>query len=313
MIVGKVLITDAVHDVMLQEFHQHGYEINYKPDCTNDEVKSIISVYQGLIINSKIRCDKEFIDKGINLKFIARLGSGREVVDIPYAQSKGIKVYFSPEGNKNAVAEHAMGMLLSLANQLNQADIEVKQKIWNREDRRGWELKGKTIGIIGFGHTGSQFAKKLQGFEMRVLAYDKYLAKNYSNKVNFVKEVVLDELIHQSSIISFHLPLAKDTFHIADKSFFDKCNPATIVINTSRGSVIDTKALVNALDSGHLGGACLDVFENEKPSTYSIIENELYNRLFQMKNVILSPHIAGWTIESKYLLSKVLLDKIFSI
>lgn len=296
---------------MIESFESKGWEVDYFPEITYQQVLESIQHYEGLIINSKINCNKELIDKATRLSFIARLGSGREVVDIPYAESKGIKVYFSPEGNKNAVAEHALGMLLSLANQLNTADAEVRQKVWERETRRGWELAGKTIGIIGFGHTGSQFAKKLSGMEMNVLTYDKYLKKGYANEYDYITEVDLLELQTRSHVISFHLPLAKDTFHFADKSFFDHCKQGTIIINTSRGNVIDHKALIESLESTYIGGACLDVFENEKPDSFTDEEEILYQRLYSMKNVILSPHIAGWTVESKYLLSKVLLDKIF--
>lgn len=308
--IQKILVTDAVHPVLIDGFKANGFGVDYIPDITYDEVRKNIEVYDGLIINSKINCNRDFIDLAKNLKFIGRLGSGREVVDISYAESKGIKVRFSPEGNKNAVAEHALGMLLSLANQLNKADAEVRQKIWKREARRGWELKEKTIGIIGFGHTGSQFAKKLAGMDMNVLAYDKYLPGNYSDEYDYVSEVSLEQLLHQSQIISLHLPLAKDTFHFADKSFFEKCNSGTIIVNTSRGNVIQTESLILALESKHLGGACLDVFENEKPTTFTEEEDTLYTRLYSMENVMLSPHIAGWTHESKYLLAKVLLEKL---
>lgn len=307
----NVLITDSVHPFLISDFKERGWNVTYKPEITYSDVLNCIQDYEGIIINSKINCNKNFIDKALNLKFIGRLGSGKEVVDIPYAESKGIKVHFSPEGNKNAVAEHALGMLLSLANQLNIADLEVRQKIWQREARRGWEISGKTIGIIGFGHTGSQFAKKLQGMEVKVLAYDKYLPKGYSDNFEYVTEVDVHTLLRGSDIISFHLPQAHDTFHFGKHEFFAQCKSGTIIINTSRGSVIDTKSLIDALESGHIAGACLDVFENENPQTFTSEENALYTRLYKMPNVILTPHIAGWTGESKYLLSKVLLEKLF--
>lgn len=311
MMMNKVLITDAVHPVLIEGMQAKAYEVTYMPDISYEETKKIIHDYQGLIINSKILCTRPFIDLATNLRFIGRLGSGREVVDIQYAESKGIKVCFSPEGNKNAVAEHALGMLLSLANQLHVADAEVKQKIWKREARRGWEMAGKTVGIIGFGHTGSQFAKKLRGMEVNVLAFDKYLGAGYADEFDYVTEVSLNKLQLEAQIISFHLPLAQDTYHFADRVFFENCNPGTIIMNTSRGNVIDTGALIQSLENNHIGGACLDVFQNEKPETFTEEEKNLYERLYRLKNVILSPHIAGWTIESKYLLSKVLLNKLF--
>ena len=307
----KVLITDDVHPVMLDEFNSRGWEVSFLPYITYEEVKKLIFSFEGLIINSKIKCDKEFLDLTSNLKFIGRLGSGREVVDLEYAVSKGIKVFFSPEGNKNAVAEHALGMLLALANQLIIADTQVRSKIWHREERRGWELSGKTIGIIGFGQTGSQFAKKLGSLEVNILVYDKY-SSEFQNEFPLIQETSKEDLLSKSDIISLHLPLAKETFHYADKSFFESCKQGCILINTSRGNVVDTVAIIDALESGRMNGACLDVFENEKPERYSEEEKILYQRLFDLPQVVLSPHIAGWTHESKYKMATVLINKIFN-
>lgn len=306
----SVLITDDVHPMMIDAFKEEGFDVHFDPGILYEEVKKIIPLYSGLIINSKINCNKEFIDLTQGLKFIGRLGSGREVVDIPYAQSKGIEVYFSPEGNRNAVAEHALAMLLALSNQLIEADAEVRNHIWQREARRGWELSGRTIGIIGYGHTGRQFAKKLSSMEMQVLAHDKYI-KGFSDQDHYVEEVSREELLLRSDIISLHLPLAKETYHYVDEKFIHACKRGAIVINTSRGNVVDTLALVVALEQGVLGGACLDVFENEKPSTYTAPESEMYQRLFKLKQVVLSPHIAGWTHESKMKMASVLIHKIF--
>lgn len=306
----SVLITDDVHPAMIEEFKKRGYLVDFEPNIVYEEVKRIISNYSGLIINSKIKCDQAFLDLTTGLQFIGRLGSGREVVDIVYAKSKGIQVYFSPEGNKNAVAEHTLGMLLALANQLIKADAQVRSGIWQREARRGWELSGKTIGIIGFGQTGSQFAKKLASLEMNILVYDKYLS-GFHQQYPFVKEVRKEFLLSSSDIISLHLPLAPDTFHFADETFFKSCKQGAVILNTSRGNVIDTTALIAALENHHLSGACLDVFENEKPERYTAEESRLYQRLFDLPQVVLSPHIAGWTHESKFKMAKVLIDKIF--
>ncbi|MBK6389738.1 MAG: hydroxyacid dehydrogenase [Saprospiraceae bacterium] len=305
----KVLITDAVHPVLIDGLIANGYEVDYEPEIGYDKVKNSIAKYNGLIINSKILCDASFIDHGTQLKFIARLGSGREVVDIHYAESKGICVYFSPEGNKNAVAEQALGMLLVLANQILLADQQVRAGIWEREARRGWELSGKTIGIIGFGHTGSQFAKKLAGMEMNILVYDKYL-HDLEKEVPYIKEVPLPFLLEHSDIISIHLPLGEDTFHLVDHSFLWSMKQEGILINTSRGNVVHTEALIEALEAGRLAGACLDVFENEKPGTFTSQEKLMYQRLYQLPNVVLTPHIAGWTVQSKYKLAAILLEKI---
>ena len=304
----KVLITDDVHPILIQSLEKH-YQVDFKPAMTYAEVQALVHDYTGLIINSKIICNPTFIDHASQLKFIGRLGSGREVVDIPYAESRGIKVYFSPEGNKNAVAEHALGMLLALARQLVPADGDVRQQKWAREARRGWELSEKTIGIIGFGETGSQFTKKLQSLDMVILVHDKYKT-NFLEEYPYVKEASKEQIMSEADIISFHLPWAADTVHYANAGFFEHCKQGTIILNTSRGHVIDTKALIESLELGHIGGACLDVFENEKTNTFSEAEQTMYTRLYQMNQVVLSPHIAGWTHESKYKMAQVLVSKI---
>lgn len=305
----QVLITDAVHPVLIDGLTSANYLCDYEPEITYREVLQKIEQYEGLIINSKILVNQDFIDKSEKLEFVARLGSGREVVDIPYAESKGIKVYFSPEGNSNAVAEQAVGMLLALANNLIRADREVRQMIWQREKNRGFELKGKTIGIIGFGYTGAAFAKKLSSFDMRILAYDKYKS-NYSEQYPFIEEVDLATIQQQAEIISFHLPLTPETKYYCDNTFLDNCKNNIVLINTSRGNVVKTDDLLEKLTEGKVKGACLDVFENEKVESFTDKESDLYQQLYQLENVILSPHIAGWTFESKYLLAKYLLDKI---
>lgn len=308
----RILVTDEVHPILVDQLRFHGFEVEYQPSITYEETKKIIPDFEGLVINSKIQCDKNFMDLAHRLEFIARLGSGREVIDQDYAISRNIKIYFSPDGNNNAVAEHALGMLLALTNQLIWADQEVRQKIWQREARRGWELRGKTIGIIGFGFTGSQFAKKLAGMEMTVMAHDKYLNR-LDTIVPYVTESTKEEIQTHADIISFHLPWSVETHHYCNLAFLNGCKPGVILINTSRGRVIDTAALADALESGQVGGACLDVFENEKPERFTGVEESLYQRLYQMKQVILSPHIAGWTRESKVNMARILLQKILNL
>ena len=305
----KILVTDAVHPLLLEGFSNAGYGCDYQPDISLEQVQAEIQNYVGLIVNSKILADKKLIDKAKKLRFIGRLGSGREVVDIPYAKSKGIEAFFSPEGNSNAVAEHALGMLLAFANNLLRADHEVRQKNWQREANRGWELRGKTIGIIGLGHTGKAFANKLKSMEMNLVAYDKYL-DDFGTEYSFVKKINLEELLEKVDIISFHLPLTSETKHFCNADFLKKCKPNAVLINTSRGNVVETKALLEALKSGAIKGACLDVFENEKVQTFTSEEEKMYDELYQYPNVILSPHIAGWTKESKQLLAQILVDKI---
>jgi len=305
----KVLVTDGVHPFLLSGLEAMGMTYDYHPKISLDEVHERVAPYEGLVINSKIIVDEDLLKKASKLEFIARLGSGLDIIDLPATRRYGVEVINSPEGNRNAVAEHALGMILSLFNNLNQADQEVKQKIWRREAMRGRELMGQTVGLIGFGHTGSTFAQKLSGMGVKVLAYDKY-KKNYTLPYGFVSPATQAEILQKADIISLHLPLTDETHHLANEAFFAQAKPGTILINTSRGKVVDTKALVASLETGHLGGACLDVFENEKTETFTTEEDALHQRLYDLPNVILSPHVAGWTVESKERLSTILLDKL---
>lgn len=305
----KILITDGVHPSFLDRMKALGAEVVYKPKISLDKVHELIAPYDGIVINSKIIMDKTLIDKGHHLKFIARLGSGMEIVDIPYAESKGISVFRSPAGNCNAVAEQALGMLLCLSNNLLWADQDVRQMNWDRELRRGFELRNRTIGIYGFGHTGSNFAKRLSGMDMRILAYDKYKT-DYVGDQTYVQEVDEATLVRESDIISFHLPLTPETIGLADADFLKRCKDSVILVNTARGSIIPTTVLLDGLASGKIKGACLDVFENEKTATFTDTEKEQYQRLYSFPNVVLSPHIAGWTHESKLALASILCDQI---
>jgi len=307
-----VLITDDCHPLLLEGLERLGFECHFNPNCTPEQVDKIVYAYYGLIVNSKIRVDRVFLNEAINLRFVGRLGSGMEIIDQEYAAQKGITVVSSPEGNRNAVAEQALGMLLALANNLLRADRETRQNLWRRELNRGFELSGRSIGIIGFGHTGSRFAYKLAGMEMTVLAYDKYKT-DYAADMPWVQETDLDTITQHADIISLHLPLAKETRHFVDKAFLKRCKPGVILINTSRGACVNTKDLVEALENKTIGGACIDVFENEKPATYSTEEAGLYRRLYALENVVVSPHIAGWTHESKRKLAEVLLEKIIAV
>lgn len=309
----RVLITDDCHPVLTEGLTKLGFTCDYRPDITLQETRRVIPGYEGLIINSKILVDRAFLDAAAKLAFVGRLGSGMEIVDRAYAAERGVAVLSSPEGNRNAVAEHALGMLLALANNLLRADREVRRNTWQREANRGWELSGKTIGIVGFGHTGSQFARKLSGMEMTVLAFDKYKHAGYAAEMPWVRETTLDDIQKRSDIISLHLPLTAETMHLVDDQFIDKCLRGFVLINTARGACVKTGDVVAALEDGRIGGACLDVFENEKPTTFSDAEKALYERLLQRENVVLSPHIAGWTQESKRRLATVLLGKITAV
>ncbi|HFB99569.1 MAG TPA: phosphoglycerate dehydrogenase [Phaeodactylibacter sp.] len=305
----KVLVTDGVHPLLLEGLENLGYQCDYHPKISLERVREMVSEYEGLIINSKILVDKTMLDDAKRLQFVGRLGSGMEIVDLEYAAQKGVSVHRAPEGNCNAVGEHALGMLLALANNFLQADREVRNKNWQREKNRGFEIMGRTIGIIGFGHTGSQFAKKLSGMGMNILAFDKY-KKNYTHSFSNVKETTLEDICAHADIISLHLPFTPETNHLVDFNFYEKCKKGVIIINTSRGSVVKTEDLIAALKSGKVGGACLDVFENEKPHLFSQKENERYQELYEFENTIFTPHVAGWTVESKRRLAEVLLRKI---
>ena len=328
----KVLVTDDVHPLLMKGLENKGFTCFYQPNITNEAVQEVISDYEGLIINSKIMVDKALLDAGVKLRFVGRVGSGMEIVDKIYAAEKGVAVLSSPEGNRNAVAEHALGMLLSLANNLVRSNQEVKNFIWQREKNRGFELMGKTIGIVGFGHTGSAFATKLMGLGMRILSYDKYLNSGYTEGVrqsigggfnmqnaeltdenwhfSTIQEVDFQTVMNESDIISFHLPLTDEVIYMADTNFFNACKKNIILLNTSRGKVVKTVDLIAALKSGKVQGAGLDVFENEKTAIYTEGERDLYAELFKFENVIVSPHIAGWTHESKERLASVLLERI---
>jgi D-3-phosphoglycerate dehydrogenase len=305
----KILITDKVHPVMVETLEHYGFRVEYRENMALSELPPIIGQYHGIIINSKIILDKELIDRAGSLAWVARLGSGMEIIDVPYCKKKKIKVVNAPEGNANAVAEHEIGMLLSLLNHLPRCDREVRQGIWHREKNRGQELKGKTLGIIGLGHTGSALATKMSSWGLSVYSYDKY-RKRYPASLRFVHKVDLEELKRKADIISFHLPLTDETRYLIDEPFLAGCKPGVIISNTSRGKICRTTDLIKGLVSGYVTGACLDVFENEKPETYSDEEKAMYEKLFSMENVVLSPHVAGWTRESLYEISAVILRKL---
>lgn len=289
-----------------------GFVCDFEPEITPAETLARIPDYTGLIINSKINVNREFLDAATQLRFVGRLGSGMEIVDRPYAAQRGVAILGSPEGNRNAVAEQALGMLLALANNICRGDREVRQNIWQREANRGWELMGRTLGIIGCGHTGGQFAQKLAGLGLRVLTYDKYRPSGYAADWPWVEEVnSVAEIQQRADIISLHLPLTPETKHLVDRQFIEQCRPGWVLINTSRGACVKTDDVVTALEeSNTLAGACLDVFENEKPATFSPQEQALYDRLHRLENVVLMPHVAGWTHESKRRMAEVLIEKI---
>lgn len=306
---NKVLVTDKVHPLLLEGLRQRGYEVEYNTSITLKDLPNKIGELTGIVINSKIIMDKEIMDAGKSLKFIARLGSGLEIIDLGYAKEKGIQVINSPEGNRDSVAEHAIGMLLMLANNLVRSNTQVKNMIWEREENRGFELMGKTLGIIGFGNTGSRLAQRLSTWGMNIVYHDISNEKLPQYQHSFCL-VNLQDILNQSDIISLHLPLTPKTKKIVNDDFINACKDGVIIINTSRGKVVNTESLIKGLKSGKVGGACLDVFENEKPDTYRDEEYSMYKVLFGFENVIVSPHVAGWTNESLIKIAQFILKKL---
>ncbi len=305
----KILITNYVHPDLKKRFEEMGHEVDYDPDFKYADLPAVIGQYHGLVINTKIKMTAEMIDLGTNLKFIGRLGSGLDIINLPHAAKKGIEVISTPEGNRNAVAEHVFSMLLALNNNIIRADKEIRSGIWNREANRGVELENKIFGIVGLGNTGQSLAAKLSPWAHRVLYYDKYLLKRPTHLTN-IESVSLESLQKQCDIISFHVPLTEETRHMIDREFIEGCKDGVIIINTCRGKVANTSDLIEAMKKGKLGGLCLDVFENEKTSTYSQDEQEQYDRLFKLKKTVFTPHIAGWTTESLQKIANVMADKV---
>lgn len=302
----KVLITANIHPYLQNRLEELGYFVQVKEGIERAELVAIIEVYEVLIITTYTKVDKELIDIARNLKIVGRVGSGMENVDIDYCKQKNIQCVNSPEGNGNAVGEHCLAMLLNLMNNINKANNELKQNIFNREENRGVELDGKSVGIIGYGHTGSAFAKKLRGFEAEVLVYDKYK----KTQDDFVQQVSLDEIKRRCDVISFHVPYHEETHYYLNVDFIADCAKKPIFINTSRGAVVNTLDILDALENKKITGFCIDVFEDEPIHKNKIHPLEIYQKLIAKDNVIATPHIAGWTIESKYKLVKILMDKI---
>lgn len=310
MEVVKILHIDSNHPLLWNQLEQIGFENEADYTSTKEEIEAKIENYNGIVIRSRFKIDKTFIDKAKNLDFIARVGAGLESIDCDYATSKNIHLIAAPEGNRNAVGEHALGMLLSLFNNLNKADKEVKNGIWQREANRGYELDGKTVGIIGYGNMGKAFAKKLRGFDVDVLCYD--ILPNLGDEN--AKQVSLSEIQQKAVVLSLHVPWTTETDKMVNSEFINQFKKSFWLLNLARGKCIVTKDLVVALKSKKILGAGLDVLEYEKLSFENLFEeqskNEDFEYLRNCDNIILTPHIGGWTFESHEKLAQTIVDKI---
>ena len=307
----RILVTDSTHSILHDLLRHAGHEVVEDTTLNYDTLLSVIPQYDALVVRSKIIIDRPFLDRARHLRCIGRVGAGMETIDVDYAESLGIRCLNSPEGNRDAVGEHALGILLALFNNIARADAEVRQGLWQREANRGLELKGRTVGIIGFGNMGSAFAQRLQGFECNIIAYDKYKPAGYAPA--YVQEVSLHELQQRAQVLSLHVPLTPETRHMVDYPFIQRFRHPFHLINTSRGAVVDTPGLVRALDEGLILGTALDVIEYEDMTRDGLDLDHLpdaFHYLLHSPRAVLTPHVAGWTVESKEKLASVLAQKI---
>jgi D-3-phosphoglycerate dehydrogenase / 2-oxoglutarate reductase len=302
-----IIITAKAHSHLADTFKKNGYQVLYEPTITYEALAELIPKATGLIVTTRLRIDENLLSKAVLLKWIGRLGSGMELIDTNYATTKNIQCFSSPEGNRNAVAEHALGLLLAAKNNIVKSVNEVKEGKWIRDENRGIEISGNTIGIIGYGNTGHAFATLISIFGGTILAYDKY-KNDYGGKL--VREAEIEQICKYADIISFHLPLSNETKYLADDAFFNSLQNKPFIINTSRGNVIDTAALIQALKNNKICGAALDVLENENLSNLTTIQKEQLDFLLAQPNVIITPHIAGYSQQAFFNMSDVIIKKL---
>lgn len=304
---AKCLIIDEMHPSIEPLLRGISLPYDYLPNITPDEVFGIIHEYEGLILRSKMKIKTDLLEKAVKLRFIARAGAGVDEIDEDYLKRRKITLINAPEGNRDAVGEHALGMLLCLFNKINLGDLEVRKRQWKREENRGLEVKGKTVALIGYGNMGRAFAQRLSGFECEVIAHDKYKI-NYGNL--FAKEASLDEVFEKADILSLHTPLTSETLDMIDQEFLGKFQKPIYLINTARGAILSFATLVAGIKNGTIKGAALDVLENEKFQTLSPAQEIHLDWLAQQPNVLFTPHVGGWTFESYERLNEVLVKKI---
>jgi D-3-phosphoglycerate dehydrogenase / 2-oxoglutarate reductase len=303
----KILIADEMHLSLMPMLQSIGLEPDYQPLIRRDDINEILKNYEGLIIRSKTTVDKELLSNAQNLKFIGRAGAGLDLIDIEETQRLGIEIFAANEGNRVAVAEHVIGMLLTLMNKIHLADREVRQGIWHREENRGDELMGKTIGILGYGNNGKATAERLKAFGCKVLAFDKF-KNDFSDE--FVTESTMQQIFEEADILSLHIPLTEDTLRMVNRDFINQFHKKIYFINAARGEIVVLDDLVEALENGRIKGSCLDVLENEKLNKLSPQQQITFDKLASSNRVILTPHIAGWTHESYVRINEVLVEKI---
>ncbi len=303
----SVLIIDKMHVSIKPLLEEQGFRADYRPEIQRSEILEILPQYEGMIVRSKTPIDAELLSQASQLRFIGRAGSGLDLIDLEAAKEKNIEVFNAPEGNRDAVAEHTLGMILSLLHHINKADREVRQKVWNREANRGYELMNQTVAIIGYGNIGQEVAKRLRSFQCRILAYDKYKS-GFGNA--WLEESSLETIYQEADIVTFHIPLSTASLYMINQAYLQNFHKPVYLINTARGKLVELVALAQALQEGRVKGACLDVLENEKLDQLSEEQQAAFNFLSDSDRVILTPHVAGWTFESYQRINTVLVQKI---